>query len=113
MMSARFAVGRAVADCVHQAANCRQLANPFQLQTLAGQGFAGMQAQLAVGKAANLPTDANPSCCSISRANPVGENSPSYYVGEGTAIPSDLSGGLPGLVARRKVEAALMSGLRY
>ena len=96
MMSARFAVGRAVADCAHHAASCRQLANPFQLQTLAGQGFAGMQAQLAVGKAANLPTDANPRGCSLFRVNPVGENSPSYYVGEGTAVPSALRGGLSG-----------------
>ncbi len=96
MMSARFAVGRPVADCTHYFANCRQLANPFQLQSLAGQGFAGMQAQLAVGKAANLPTDANPRGCSLFRANPVGENSPSYYVGEGTAVPSGLRGGLSG-----------------
>lgn len=95
-MSARFAVGSAVADCAHHAANCRQLANPFQLQTLAGQGFAGMQAQLAVGKAANLPTDANPRGCSLFQVNPVGENSPSYYVGEGTAVPSALRGGLFG-----------------
>lgn len=96
MTNARFAVGRPVADCARHAANCRQLANPFQLQTLAGQGFAGMQAQLAVGKAANLPTDANPRGCSLFRVNPVGENSPSYYVGEGTAVPSALRGGLSG-----------------
>ena len=76
MMNARYAVGRAVADCAHHAANCRQLASPFQLQILAGQGLAGMQAQLAVGKAANLPTDANPRGGSLFRVNPVGENSP-------------------------------------
>ena len=76
MMSARFAVGRPVADCARHAANCRQLANPFQLQTLAGQGFAGMQAQLAVGKAANLPTDANPHGYSVCADSSVGENSP-------------------------------------
>jgi Holliday junction resolvasome RuvABC endonuclease subunit len=29
-------------------------------------------------------------------ANPVGENSPSYYVGEGTSVPSALRGGLSG-----------------
>jgi len=94
MMNARFAVGRPTADCAHFAANCRQLANSFQLQTLAGQGFAGRTAQLAVGKAANLPTDANPRGCSLSRVIPVGENSPSYYVGEGTKVPSHLRRGL-------------------
>jgi Holliday junction resolvasome RuvABC endonuclease subunit len=96
MMSTRFSVGRAVADCTRHAANCSQLAIPFQLQTLTGQGLAGMQAQLAVGKAANLPTGANPCGHSLFRVNPVGENSPSYYVGEGTEVPSTLRGGLSG-----------------
>ena len=96
MMNARFAVGSAVADCAYFAANCRQLATPFQLQRLAEQGFSRFQAQLAVGKAANLPTDANPRGCSLFRVIPVGENSPSYYVGEGTAGPSALRGGLSG-----------------
>ncbi len=95
-MNAHFAVGRPVADCAHHVANCRQLANPFQLQILAAQGFAGMQAQLAVGKAANLPTDTNPRGCSLFWANPVGENSPSYYVGEGPDGPSTLRRGLAG-----------------
>ena len=54
MMNARFAVGSAVADCAYFAANCRQLATPFQLQRLAEQGFSRFQAQLAVGKAASV-----------------------------------------------------------
>jgi hypothetical protein len=93
MTMARFAVGRPVANCAHFAANCRQLANPFQLETLTEQGFAEITAQLAVGKAANLPTAANPRGCSLSGVIPVGENSPSYYVGEGAEAHSPLRRG--------------------
>lgn len=90
MNIAQSAVGSAVTNCTHVFANWPQLANPCQLETQEKHGFAENTLQLAVGNAANLPTGANPHACSLSRVDPVGENSPSYYVGEGTKIPSSV-----------------------
>ena len=96
MNIAQSAVGSAVANCTHFLANYPQLANPCQLEVQVNQGIAGNYPQLAVGNDANLPTGANPRGCWTFSHSPVGENSPSYYVGEGTAVPSDLRGGLSG-----------------
>ena len=72
--------------------NWAQLENPCQLQSFKNQQLMPKLAKLAVGKAANLPTGANPHGYWVSGDSSVGENSPSYYVGEGTAVPSDLRG---------------------
>ena len=90
------AVGSAVANCTHFLANYPQLANPCQLKVQVNQGIAGNDPQLAVGNAANLPTGANPRGCWTFSHSPVGENSPSYYVGEGPGGPSTLRRGLAG-----------------
>ena len=67
---------------------------PCQLEVQVNQ-YCGKLPQLAVGNDANLPTGANPRGCWTFSHSPVGENSPSYYVGEGTDGPSTLRGGLP------------------
>ena len=50
---------------------------------------------LAVGKAKNLPTELSRCFYSDLSKSSVGENSPSYYVGEGTTVPSDLRRRVP------------------
>ena len=90
MNIAQSAVGSAVANCTHFLANYPQLANPCQLEVQSDQCIAGYDPQLAVGIAANLPTGANPRRCWTFSLSPVGENSPSYYVGEGPGGPSAL-----------------------
>lgn len=96
MKIAQSAVGSAVANCTPFLANYPQLANPCQLDVQSDQGIAGNDPQLAVGIAANLPTGANPRRCWTFSRSPVGENSPSYYVGEGPEGPSTLRRGLAG-----------------
>ncbi|WP_242467093.1 crossover junction endodeoxyribonuclease RuvC [Ectothiorhodospira shaposhnikovii] len=96
MNIAQSAVGSAVANCTHFLANYPQLANPCQLKVQSDQGIAGNDPQLAVGIAANLPTGANPRHCWTFSLSPVGENTPSYYVGEGPEGPSALRQGLAG-----------------
>lgn len=104
MNTSQLAVGSAVANCPHFLSNCLQLANPCQLEVHVNQDIAWNDSQLAVGNAANLPTGANPRGCWTFSLSPVGENSPSYYVGEGPEGPSTLRRGLaghPGLDHRR------------
>ena len=96
MNIAQSAVGSAVANCTHFLANYLQLANSCQLEVQVNQGVAGNYPQLAVGIAANLPTGANTRRCWTFSLSPVGENSPSYYVGEGPEGPSALRRGLAG-----------------
>ena len=76
--------------------NWAQLENPCQLQSFKNQQLMPKLAKLAVGKAANLPTGANPHGYWVSGDSSVGENSPSYYVGEGPEGPSTLRRGLAG-----------------
>ena len=96
MNIAQSAVGSAVANCTHFLANYPQLANPCQLEVQVNQGIAGDDPHRAVGNAANLPTGANTRGCWTFSHSPVGENSPSYYVGEGPEGPSTLRRGLAG-----------------
>ena len=96
MNIAQSAVGSAVANCTHFLANYPQLANRCQLEAQSDQCLAGNDSQLAVGIAANLPTGATPRRCWTFALSPVGENSPSYYVGEGPQGPSSLRRGLAG-----------------
>ena len=95
-MIAHSFIGKTAANCTHHFANFPQLARPCQLKTQTGRAFRSDSVQLAVGSVANFPTGANPRRCWVSPGFSVGENSPSYYVGEGTAVPSALRGGLPG-----------------
>ena len=83
-MIAHSFVGKTAANCTHHFANFPQLARPCQLKTQTGRAFRSDSVQLAVGSVANLPTGANPRRCWVSPGFSVGENSPSYYVGEGT-----------------------------
>jgi Holliday junction resolvasome RuvABC endonuclease subunit len=85
-------VGKTAANWNPTFANWAQLANPCQLHSFRNQQLMPKLAKLAVGKTANLPTDANPHAYWVIGDIAVGENSPSYYVGEGTAVPSDLRG---------------------
>ena len=71
-----------------------KLANACQLESQSNQCLAALLANWQVGNAANLPTGANQRRCWVSRVFPVGENSPSYYVGEGIEIPSSVRRGL-------------------
>ena len=95
-MIAHSFVGKTAANCTHHFANFPQLARPCQLKTQTGRAFRSDSVQLAVGSVANLPTGANPRRCWVSPGFSVGENSPSYYVGEGPAGPSALRQGLAG-----------------
>ena len=85
-------VGKTAANWNPTFANWAQLANPCQLHSFRNQQLMPKLAKLAVGKTANLPTGANPHAYWAFGDIAVGENSPSYYVGEGTAVPSDLRG---------------------
>lgn len=85
-------VGKTAANWNPTFANWAQLENPCQLQSFKNQQLMPKLAKLAVGKTANLPTGANPHVYWAFGDIAVGENSPSYYVGEGTAVPSDLRG---------------------
>lgn len=95
-MNTHRQVGKTVANVPLFFADVGKLANTCQLQSISNQCLAALSANWQVGSAANLPTSVNPHGYWISRKFPVGENSPSYYVGEGTAVPSPLRGGWPG-----------------
>lgn len=93
-MNTHRQVGKNVANFPQFFANVGKLAEVCQLQSVSNQCLAALSANWQVGSTANLPTSANPHGYWVSRDFPVGENSPSYYVGEGTAVPSTLRGGL-------------------
>ena len=95
-MNTHRQVGKNVANFPSIFANFGKLAKVCQLQSVSNQHLAALSASWQVGNAANLPTGANPRRYWVSPPFPVGENSPSYYVGEGTAVPSVLRGGCPG-----------------
>jgi hypothetical protein len=94
-LSAPNPVGKAVANWESGFANWIQLADPCQLDSLINQQLTFQLAQLAVGKAKNLPTELIRCFYSDLSTSSVGENSPSYYVGEGTTVPSDLRRRVP------------------
>lgn len=94
-MNTHRQVGKNVANFPSIFANFGKLAKVCQLQSVSNQHLAALSAGWQVGNAANLPTGVNPRRYWISPPFPVGENSPSYYVGEGTAVPSALRGGCP------------------
>lgn len=89
-------VGKNVANWHPNFANWIQLANHCQLKFLTHQRHVSSW-QLAVPtELANLPTAGNPHGYWLGGSCSVGENSPSYYVGEGTNVPSILRGGSNG-----------------
>ena len=92
-MSTHVQVGKTVANFPPIFRDVGKLANACQLKTITDQCVAALSANWQVGGAANLPTSPNPRRCWVSGRFEVGENSPSYYVGEGTDVPSDLRGG--------------------
>lgn len=94
-MNTHRQVGKNVANFPSIFANVGKLAKVCQLQSVSNQHLAALSANWQVGSVANLPTGANLRRYWVSPPLPVGENSPSYYVGEGTVVPSDLRGGLP------------------
>ena len=93
-MNTHRQVGKISANWNPLFANWIQLADPCQLHSHVNQPLERKLASWQVGNAANLPTDANPHGYWVSPGFSVGENSPSYYVGEGTKVPSSLRGGL-------------------
>ena len=95
-MNTHRQVGKNVANFLPIFANFGKLAKVCQLQSVSNQHLAALSAGWQVGNAANLPTGANPRRCWTFSLSPVGENSPSYYVGEGPEGPSALRQGLAG-----------------
>ncbi len=87
-------VGKDVANDSLFFADVGKLANVCQLQSVSNQWITALSANWQVGSAANLPTSEKPHGYWVSREFQVGENSPSYYVGEGTVVPYTLRGGL-------------------
>lgn len=83
-------VGKSFANWTPFFANWIQLADPCQLHSHINQPLTRKLAKLAVGNAANLPTERKPAWMLDSCEKLSWRKLPSYYVGEGTAVPSDL-----------------------
>ena len=83
-------VGKTFANWNPKFANWIQLAKPCQLNSYINHSVKSLLASWQVGKPIFLPTEI--SCCYQTNISTyfVGENSPSYYVGEGIQIPSPL-----------------------
>ena len=71
-------------------ANWIQLADPCQLHSHINQPLTPKLAKLAVGNAANLPTGCKPAWMLGFHEKFSWRKLPSYYVGEGPVVPSDL-----------------------
>ena len=95
-MNCYLQVGKTVANFPVFFADVGKLANACQLEITGNQLVTDQLASWQLASAVNLPTAENPHECWVSSLFSVGENSPSYYVGEGTAVPSALRGGLSG-----------------
>ena len=88
-------VGKKVANWNPNFANWIQLADPCQLENKENHEVM-FSWQLAVPtEFANLPTEPTRCFCCSSLGIPVGEISPSYYVGEGTEVPSPVRREVP------------------
>lgn len=96
-MNTHLSVGKNVANWNPFFANWIQLADPCQLDFLTNQALPDQLASWQVGNAANLPTEISHCFYSVCNLFSVVGNSPSYYVGEGTKVPSHLRGGLSGV----------------
>jgi Holliday junction resolvasome RuvABC endonuclease subunit len=92
-MNTHRQVGKTVANIPPIFGDVGKLESDRELQAHTNQEDAALSANWQVGSAANLPTSPDPHGCWVFDDSEVGENSPSYYVGEGTDVPSDLRGG--------------------
>jgi Holliday junction resolvasome RuvABC endonuclease subunit len=95
-MNTHRQVGKTVANIPTIFGDVGKLESACQFQTSTNHEVAALSANWQVGSAANLPTSTDPHDCWAFDVSEVGENSPSYYVGEGTDVPSDLRGGTDG-----------------
>ena len=93
-------VGKILANLAPILSNNAKLENGCQLKFTWNQSLKRKLEKLEVGNAANLPTSITPCICWIYGGHEVGEISPSYYVGEGTEVPS---------LVRREVPAHFFS----
>ena len=88
--SLRKQVGKSSANWTPLFANWIQLADPCQLHSHINQPLTRKLAKLAVGNAANLPTGRKPAWMLGFPEKSSWRKLPSYYVGEGPVVPSDL-----------------------
>jgi hypothetical protein len=88
--SLRKQVGKTFANWTPLFANWIQLADPCQLHSHINQPLRPKLAKLAVGNAANLPTGRKPAWMLGFPEKSSWRKLPSYYVGEGPVVPSDL-----------------------
>ena len=95
-MNTHRQVGKTAANIPPVFGDVGKLEKTCQLQTHTNQDVAALSANWQVGSAANLPTSPDPHGCWVFDDSEVGENSPSYYVGEGPEGPSPLRGGFAG-----------------
>lgn len=95
-MNTHRQVGKTIANITPILGDVGKLESACQLQTHTDQYVVALSANWQVGSVANLPTSPNPHGCWVCGSFEVGENSPSYYVGEGTDVPSSLRGGFAG-----------------
>lgn len=85
-------VGKTFANWTPNFANWIQLADICQLEFQDIQPLTSSWQLAMPTELANLPTAVTHCHHSVFSGIPVGENSPSYYVGEGTTVPSSLRG---------------------
>ena len=83
-------VGKSVANWSPGFANWAQLEEVCQLDSHMNQQLRFSWQLAAKNRFANLPTELSPCFYSHFSNSPVGNKTPSYYVGEGTEVPSDL-----------------------
>lgn len=93
-MNTHLQVGKNFANFPLFSTEVGKLANTCQLEIQLNQCVTELSADWQVGNSANLPTSQNPHGCWLYTDFEVGENSPSYYVGEGQERPSTLRRGL-------------------
>ena len=91
-MNTHQQVGKTFANWIPNFANWIQLADICQLEFQDIQPLASSWQLAMPTELANLPTAVSHCRHSVFGRIPVGENSPSYYVGEGTTVPSSLRG---------------------
>ena len=105
-------VGKTFANWTPILANWIQLADLCQLNSHMNQALSSKLASWQVGNAANLPTELSACHATDFGSAEVGEISPSYYVGEGTKVPSALRGGSalePRQECRRATSTAVLA----
>ena len=90
MLNTLRPVGSRSADFHRFAASLAGWQTAANFKTVLNQSVTELSASWHVGKAANVPTSANPRHSWVLEQLQVGENSPSYYVGEGNLRPLSL-----------------------